>query len=242
LNLFVGCAGWSVPKQEAQRFPSGGTHLERYAQRFGAVEINSSFYRSHRPGTYARWAASVPDHFRFAVKVPKEITHVHRLAELTSLDGFLVEASGLGQKLGPLLVQLPPSLAFDAKISRAFFEAVRKRFGGAVVLEPRHQSWFEVSATRILESYAVARAATDPAVVPEAARPGAWAGLVYYRLHGSPHRYHSAYSPDYLTTLSQALAQWARSVPTWCIFDNTAEGAATKNALAVGDSLGFRSC
>src|SRR5690349_12428290 len=70
-NVRVGCAGWSLPKEHADRFPAEGSHLERYAACFPAVEINSSFYKPHRPTTYARWAASVPPDFRFSVKVPK---------------------------------------------------------------------------------------------------------------------------------------------------------------------------
>jgi uncharacterized protein YecE (DUF72 family) len=70
-NIYVGTAGWSVPKEHAAAFPVEGSHLERYAQVFGAVEINSSFYRPHRRTTYERWAASVPETFQFAVKVPR---------------------------------------------------------------------------------------------------------------------------------------------------------------------------
>src|SRR5688572_19432683 len=110
----IGCAGWSIPREHAAEFPVEGTHLQRYAQRFPAVEINSSFYRPHRPETYARWAASTPDGFRFAVKVPREITHTRRLREVDEpLERFLAEAGALGEKLGPLLVQLPPSLQFE---------------------------------------------------------------------------------------------------------------------------------
>ena len=71
----IGCAGWSIHKDAAAAFPVEGSHLERYARVFPAVEINSSFYRPHKPETYARWADSVPDGFRFAVKVPRAITH-----------------------------------------------------------------------------------------------------------------------------------------------------------------------
>src|SRR5690349_23923685 len=116
----VGTAGWSIPARFADAFPGTGSHLERYARRFDAAEINSSFYRPHRPETYARWAASVPDGFRFAVKVPREVTHRRRLAGAADvLDRFLGEAGALGEKLGPLLVQLPPSLAFDAATAEA---------------------------------------------------------------------------------------------------------------------------
>src|SRR5205809_97187 len=119
--LGVGCAGWSIPKQHAHCFPAHGTHLERYAQRFPAVELNSSFYRPHRPTTYARWAASVPENFQFAVKVPREITHTRRLVDVTEpLECFLGEVQALGAKLGPLLIQLPPSLRFTGKTAEVF--------------------------------------------------------------------------------------------------------------------------
>src|SRR5690242_13869791 len=118
----VGCAGWSIRREYAEHFPATGTHLERYARRLPAVEINSSFYRPHRPETYARWAASVPESFRFAVKVPKEITHTRRLRDVADpLDRFLSETRALGDKLGPLLVQLPPSLRFETEVVEAFF-------------------------------------------------------------------------------------------------------------------------
>src|SRR5258708_2979797 len=101
LDLRVGCAGWSIPKKQAHHFPGAGSHLERYAGRFNAVEINSSFYRPHRPTTYARWADSVPAGFRFAVKVPREITHERRLVDAAEgLDRFLAEACALGDRLG----------------------------------------------------------------------------------------------------------------------------------------------
>src|SRR5438067_4991367 len=131
--LGVGCAGWSIPKPHAGHFPAAGSHLARYAGRFPAVEINSSFYRPHRPATYARWAASVPPDFRFSVKVPKLATHERRLVDTDDvLDAFLGEATQLGDKLGPLLVQLPPSLSFSADVAAAFFAALRDRFDGLV--------------------------------------------------------------------------------------------------------------
>ncbi len=230
----VGCAGWSLPKEHGDRFPAEGTHLERYAARFPAVEINSSFYKPHRPTTYARWASSVPEDFRFSVKVPKVATHERRLVDAGEvLDGFLAEVAQLGDKLGPLLVQLPPSLSFSADVAEGFFAALRDRFEGDAALEPRHASWFEPAADRLVTRYRVARVAADPAVVPAAAEPGGWDGLVYYRLHGSPKVYHSAYADEYLGALAKALSSASRSAAVWCVFDNTAAGAATANALDI---------
>ena len=237
----VGCAGWSLPKAHAGHFPPEGSHLSRYAGRLPAVEINSSFYRPHRPATYARWAASVPDDFRFSVKVPKRATHELRLVAADPvLDCFLPEVAELGQKLGPLLVQLPPSLAFSAPVANAFFTAFRDRFAGDVAVEPRHPSWFDGEADRLLAGFRLARAAADPAVVPVAAEPGGWGGLVYYRLHGSPKVYYSAYPDEYLKALAGRLVAASGQASVWCIFDNTAAGAATANALDVLSRLAGR--
>ena len=226
----VGCAGWSLPRAERAAFPEVGTHLERYAARLPAVEINSSFYRPHRPATYARWAAGVPAAFRFAVKVPRAITHDARLAAAEApLDAFLAEATALGPRLGCLLVQLPPSLAFEPDVARAFLVALRERHAGAVAIEPRHASWFTRPVARLLAGHEVARVAADPARVPPAAEPGGWSGLAYFRLHGSPRMYYSAYEPAYLDALEAELNRAPGEV--WCIFDNTVSGAAAANAL-----------
>jgi uncharacterized protein YecE (DUF72 family) len=229
-NIRVGCAGWSIAKQHSALFPPAGSQLERYAQRLNAVEINSSFYRPHLPATYARWAATTPDSFSFAVKMPKAITHTRRLAGTAELlERFLAEAGQLGAKLGPLLVQLPPSLRFDAGVAGAFFKMLRERFSGLVACEPRHPSWFSAEAEALLIEFQAARVAADPAIVPAAATPGGWPGLAYYRLHGSPEMYASAYAETYLAALAQQIGLLA--APAWCIFDNTALGAATTDAL-----------
>jgi len=111
---FIGTAGWSIPAPMAGSFPASGSQLERYSARMTCVEINSSFYRPHRRKTYERWAAGTPYGFRFSAKLPKTITHEHRLADCGKLlDAFLDEAFGLGEKLAVLLVQLPPGLGFD---------------------------------------------------------------------------------------------------------------------------------
>jgi uncharacterized protein YecE (DUF72 family) len=228
----VGTAGWTLPRPVRDRFPPEGTQLERYAARFSGTEINSSFYRPHRPSTYARWAASVPADFRFALKLPKEITHVRRFAECAEpLARFLDESAALEEKRGVLLVQLPPSFAYEAARAGAFFSLLRARYDGLVACEPRHASWFGGDADAALRGFAVARVAADPAPVPQAALPGGWDGFAYHRLHGAPRIYYSAYGEAALRAVAERLR--AASAPAWCIFDNTAAGAATADALGV---------
>ncbi|WP_284735475.1 DUF72 domain-containing protein [Dongia deserti] len=216
-------------------FPPAGSHLERYAQRFTAVEINNSFRRPHRQSTYRRWAATVPEGFAFATKAPRTITHDLRLVDAgPALDAFLAQARGLGAKLGPLLFQLPPSLAFDESLHRSFFHTLRAGFDGNVACEPRHRGWFTRRADDLLKEFRIARAAVDPAIVDAAAVPGGWDGLIYFRLHGSPRVYYSEYTEDRLEQLArQLIATCDGQAPIWCIFDNTASGSATVNALGL---------
>lgn len=234
----VGTAGWTLPRAVQERFEGEGTHLARYGRVLPVAEINSSFHRPHRPSTYAKWASTVPAGFRFSIKLPKTITHQQKLVNSAgALDVFLAEAAGLGETLGCLLVQLPPSLAFDAAVAESFLALMRARTRSPVALEPRHQSWFGGEATALLVERQVARVAADPARVPAAALPGGWDGLAYWRLHGSPRTYYSSYDDTYLSTLADTLRASAIVRPTWCIFDNTASGAAAADALRLVRTL-----
>jgi uncharacterized protein YecE (DUF72 family) len=230
-RIVIGTAGWCIPRASAHRFDGEGTHLQRYAHTLHGAEINSSFHRPHSKATYAKWAASTPAGFRFAVKLPRVITHDQKLRRArVPLERFLAESAGLGRKRGPLLVQLPPSLAFEGRMAATFFALLRERHAGGVVCEPRHESWFSARADALLVRHQVGRVAADPAPVPGADRPGGWPGIVYYRLHGSPRKYWSPYPAGYLDRLAGALTEAPRSAERWCVFDNTASGAALENA------------
>jgi uncharacterized protein YecE (DUF72 family) len=233
----IGTAGWNVPSLYLDRVPPGGSHLERYARQLNAAEINSSFYRPHRRATYQRWAQSVPDDFRFSVKMPKAITHEAGLADCGALlDRFVNEVTGLGEKLGVLLVQLPPKSPFKKRIANGFFRGLRARIDADVVLEPRHASWFAPDVDDWLVERNVARVAADPAPALGAAKPGGRKALTYYRWHGSPRIYYSDYDAAALASLRRRLKE-DRARTVWCIFDNTAAGAALGNALELVQSL-----
>ena len=238
----VGCAGWSLPRETWPEFPGSGSHLQRYAARFNAVEINSSFYRPHQPATYARWAASVPAHFRFSVKLPKTLTHENRLRGGEDLlDAFIAQVNCLGEKLGCLLVQLPPSLSFDAASASAFLAGLRQRHAGGVALEPRHASWFTAPIDALLKELRIARVLADPVLFDAGRAPGGDPSLVYVRLHGSPRMYYSTYAPQVLDALLVRLEHEAASdASVWCVFDNTANGAAVPDALYLARGLAQR--
>lgn len=245
-QLYVGIAGWSVSRDHGAHFPADGSHLQRYSQVFRCVEINSSFHRSHRRSTWERWAATTSDGFRFAVKMPKRITHEAKLRNSGALLlDFMQEVSGLNvgnePKLGPLLVQLPPKLVFDEGVVREFLDTLRELHTGAVAVEPRHASWFTGEADRLLREFGAARVAADPpAGSALAAEPAGDHSLRYWRLHGSPRTYYSNYEDAFLDTFATRLLEDRQRLPesdVWVIFDNTALRHATLNAFSLSALL-----
>jgi len=235
-DIRIGTAGWGISSRYAGEFPGAGTHLRRYSLVLNGAEINSSFYRPHMRKTYERWAASTPRSFRFSAKLPKAITHDQRLHDPDEiLARFADETAGLGDKLGVVLVQLPPGLTFEEPVAGAFFKSLAKRLFIPAVVEPRHRSWFTPEVDAWLAERRIARAAADPIPAPHASEPGGWRGLTYIRLHGSPRMYYSAYEAPFITALRHRLE--AEKVPAWVIFDNTAASAALGNALELREEL-----
>ncbi|MFZ6872676.1 DUF72 domain-containing protein [Undibacterium sp. Di27W] len=260
--LVCACAGWNVPglinTELLAQFPSllqvqdelsslkngvhAFSHLERYATLLNGVEINSSFYRSHLPATYARWRQSVPEGFRFSVKLPKTTTHVLRLKNCENeLQKFIREASHLKEKLGCLLIQLPPSLPFNAEVARKFFSLLKQLSDTPLALEPRHASWFQAASFDLLLEHDICLVAADPGMAGYEVLQDDFpvtASTSYLRLHGSPKMYYSSYGRVYLEKLRQridALSTHSRRI--WCVFDNTADGAAFPNAVIMQSLL-----
>ena len=154
MTVLVGTAGWGLSREGQERFGPGGSVLERYATRLSAAEINSSFYRPHRRSTYRKWAASVPEDFRFSVKAPKAVTHTAKLRDCAGLlADFMEGVNGLGDSLGALLVQLPPSLKYEPEVAADFFAALRQETSVPAVCEPRHASWFGAEADILLRQF-----------------------------------------------------------------------------------------
>ena len=231
--ILVGTAGWSIPAADRSRFSDTGSVLERYASVFSAVEINTSFYRPHLPATYKKWADATPASFRFSVKIPKQISHVAKLQDCdVALDRFLFETSHMGEKLGCLLLQLPPSLSFEERME-LFFQRLRQKFTGPVAFEPRHSSWLQPRGLGLLKSANLWLVEAHPSPID---LPSSRSGPSrYLRLHGSPRTYYSTYSIEELARYAARLGD-AKNV-CWCIFDNTALGAASGNALALAEML-----
>jgi uncharacterized protein YecE (DUF72 family) len=164
MRTFVGTSGWSYPEWRGSFYPPKfrtEKMLAYYAERFGTVEVNNSFYRIPTETVLSGWAEQVPDHFRFVIKASRRITHIHRLSDDDeSLAYFLRVINSLGARLGPTLFQLPPTLPIDLAKLDSFLQQLPRRWPAA--LEFRHPSWF------VDEVYAVLRAHNAPLVTVDA--------------------------------------------------------------------------
>jgi uncharacterized protein YecE (DUF72 family) len=240
-TFYVGTAAWSIPKDSQNLFPESGSHLVRYAQKLKAVEINTSFYRDHKAVTYERWAETVPADFRFSVKLSKVFTHEMKLeVETDVLEENLNPILKLGEKLGCLLVQIPPKLAFRLQLAEEFFSNLRQCYEGPIAFEPRHETWATRGAERVLEKFRISQVIADPEPFPEAqSQQRHFSGISYYRLHGSPEIYKSAYDSARLKLFKEQMqGDSQRGIQhCWCIFDNTTFGYATLNALELQQEL-----
>ncbi len=239
-RILVGTASWGIPKASAKAFPGAGSQLERYARVLPTAEINRCFYRPHRPATYARWAASTPDDFRFTLKLPRDISHADDFVAAAGehLRPFAESSGELGEKFGCLLVQLPPGRAFSADYVRAAADLLGAAIRAPIAFEPRHPTWFDGEGDACLARHGFARVAADPPRGPRNDEAAGDRRLAYFRLHGSPHVYYSAYGPERLAPWYERAARAARAAEAvYFIFDNTAEGEATVDALATRQAL-----
>lgn len=218
----IGTSGWSYRHWTGGLFyPEGlasSKLLPWYAGRFDAVEIDGSFYRLPKRETFAAWRDAVPAGFRFAVKATRYVTHMKKLKDPEdSMRRSLAAFEGLGDKLGPVLFQLPPRWRMDLGRLEAFLQALPRRRGYA--FEFRNESWFDPRVYALLERHGAAfciyhlAGRTSPMAVT--------APLVYVRLHGPGAAYRGRYHGN-------ALRGWARRIDSWrdgghdvwCFFDN----------------------
>jgi uncharacterized protein YecE (DUF72 family) len=127
----TGTAGWSLPIKPKEP----GSHLHHYSRTLRCVEINSTFYRPHRAATWARWATETPRDFRFSIKAPKAVTHEAKLRNTEPLlKAFFEQIVPICEKAGPILFQLPPSLAFDSSLADFYERSTEERLRSSLVM------------------------------------------------------------------------------------------------------------
>ena len=234
LHYYTGTSGWHYDHWRDRFYPeklAKAKWLEFYADHFNTVELNNSFYRLPSEAAFANWYNSSPPNFIFAVKVSRFITHIKRLRNSEEpVDTFITRAKGLGEKLGPLLYQLPPNLHRDDDRLESFLSILPS--GMKHVVEFRHQSWLENSVFEILHKYNVGLCIFD---MPDISCPlVATADFAYIRFHGSTGLYSSCYSNEELADWAKRLTNLAANVKVLYIyFNNDAEAFAVRNAVTL---------
>jgi len=238
LHYYIGTSGWHYDHWRYRFYPEKSAKadwLGFYASHFNTVELNNSFYRLPSENAFANWYTSSPASFIFAVKVSRFITHIKRLRNSEEpLDTFITRAKGLGEKLGPLLYQLPPNMHRDDNRLESFLSLLPQ--GMKHVVEFRHQSWLEKTVFEILHKYNVGLCIFD---MPSITCPlVATADFAYVRFHGSTGLYSSCYSDEELADWAKRLADLATDLKAiYIYFNNDVEAFAVKNALTLRSYL-----
>jgi uncharacterized protein YecE (DUF72 family) len=241
MAIHVGTSGWSYDHWQGVLYPRGASSLERldaYARRFETVEVNNTFYRWPRDEVFASWRDRLPEGFLVSVKASRGLTQFRRLnqpeAWLARMEAGLRR---LGEKLGVLLVQLPPRFAADLGRLDAFLG--RAPSGIKVAVEFRHPSWHREEVFALLERRGAAYCVMSGAGLPCVLR--ATAPFVYVRLHGPDHHhlYGGSYSDDDLGWWADRLREWqAQGREAFAYFNNDGYGHAVRNAEALRRRLG----
>ncbi len=237
-RCWIGSSGWNYRHWRPEFYPAGVAQREwltYYADRFDTVEVNSLFYGLPKPDTVARWAESVPNDFRFAVKVSRYMTHVKRLLEpAAGWERLFAVCEPFGAKLGVFLVQLPPRFQPDAGRLDRFLAAAPRKV--PVAVEFRDARWFIDEIEAVLRTHAAALVGSDFAGLdtPE------WvtAPFNYLRRHGTAARYAGEYGPSRLRELAEMLVGFEGDA--YCYFNNDAAAAATRDAKLLADLIGRR--
>ena len=227
----IGTSGWEYRHWAGSFYPERQPRdrwLEFYAEFFDTVELNNSFYRLPEAATFAAWARRVPDGFAFAVKASRYLTHVRRLKEPAEpLERFWTRAVRLGDRLGPVLYQLPPRWRPDFERLAAFLDTLPH--GRRQALEIRDPRWYGRQLTMQLADAGVALCLHD---MESSAAPAAPVGpFVYLRFHGSGARYGGRYSSQRLTAWASRITDWVASgLAVWAYFNNDIGGHAVRDA------------
>ena len=233
-DVRIGTSGWNYPHWRDVLYPRGvkvADWLPWYASRYDTVEVNTTFYGQPRLTTVASWVERTPERFRFAMKMSRFLTHVKRLdPDAASIEKFETLAEAFGRKLGPVLVQLPPTFAFEAARVARFFERVSHPPGRRYALEARHASWLCAQAIQLLGERGIGWCIADSSRYRGA--EGVTGGFVYLRYHGPKRMFSSAYDDTRLAREARRVRRWQeRGIEVWAYFNNDARGHAVRNAL-----------
>jgi uncharacterized protein YecE (DUF72 family) len=236
-HIFIGTSGWVYGSWKGPFYPEklpSRRYLAFYAEEFGTTEINSSFYHLPRAQTFTHWAEQVPIDFVFAVKASRFLTHIKRLLDPEEpWQRFIERAVNLGDRLGPILLQFPPSFRKNAPRLEAFFKTAASITPCPsplkLVCEFRHESWFSDEIYRLLNRYHAAWCIADGAKYPR--KDLVTTDFAYLRYHGRSKMFASNYSKAMLLKEAHLIQRYLRTgVDVFVYFNNDAKGNAVRNA------------
>ncbi len=239
MPLYVGTSGWQYRHWRGVLYPPGVPQrcwLEHYAERYATVENDGTFYRLPAAETFAGWQARTPPDFVMAIKASRYLTHIRRLRDPAEpVERLLRAAAGLGPRLGPVLLQLPPNLFADAcRLDACLAQFATSDPGGnvRVAVEPRHSSWWSEEIRQVLTDHDAALCWADRGGRPVTPL---WrtAGWGYVRFHEGQAQPWPRYGTRTLRSwLDRIIASWADQAPVFVYFNNDQHGAAIADSAA----------
>jgi uncharacterized protein YecE (DUF72 family) len=237
----IGCSGWQYKDWRERFYPKGCAQhrwLQHYAQTFGTVEVNSTFYRLANRDAVARWVEQTPDDFVFALKASRYLTHIKRLTDLPQgIQNYYdrIEPLVESPKLGPIVWQLPPNFKRD---DERLAYALGQMPAGQHCIEFRHESWFKPEVYEMLRERRVALVIGDHPQRPWQSYEMT-ADWTLVRFHYGARGHRGNYSRTELETWAKRIEQWRRNVEVFAYFNNDWEGFAIDNGRWLKKRLGL---
>ena len=237
--LFVGTSGWQYPHWRRVFYPEKLPQrmwLQYFAERFQTVEVNNTFYNLPERSVFEQWRASAPSDFTFALKMSRYLTHLKRLHDPEApVRLFMQRAAGMGEKRGPILVQLPPRFHVDVALLDAALEVFDRSV--RVAVEFRDDTWFTAETREALERHGAALCLADsPRRKQPLWRTAAWS---FVRFHEGAGPHAPGYERDALQRWIGRIAEtWAPSQDVYAYFNNDAYGYAIKDAVTFAELAG----
>lgn len=238
LQWHIGCSGFHYKEWKEVFYPKGLPQrlwLDHYCKYFNTLELNVTFYRFPQLSFLLNWYQKTPAHFSFAVKAPRLITHYKKFegVELLLGDFYGTIQEGLKEKLGCILFQLPAQLSYSYELLQKITQQLNPSFIN--VVEFRHASWWQTKVYETLSSHNISFCGISHPLLPD--EVVANTENIYYRFHGVPHLYHSAYDNSFLQKVVNAISSAKQAKQAFVYFNNTAQTAAIQNAQFVQQLL-----
>lgn len=231
MKWHIGCSGFHYKDWRGRFYPEKlamKNWFDHYTKFFDTVELNVTFYRFPQLSFLQGWYQKCPEHFRFSVKAPKAITHYKQFHDSARMitDFYETINNGLQEKLGPVLFQLPPRLAYDEERLERIIDNLNPSFNN--VVEFRHETWWRDDVYKALADHNIAFCGMSHPTLPDDVIINT--SNVYYRFHGVPNLYRSPYSKEFLQRVVDAVTSNEQVKTGWSYFNNDFDAVGVRNA------------